>query len=83
MMIKFGFIIRDCIDTLIFNWDFFYFQVLRGYTKEHHELMDLAISGHITHGSGMKSPEFKQFLDQFPPWSYPVGWTSSYKSFKF
>ena len=45
--------------------------------------MDLAISGHITHGSGMKSPEFKQFLDQFPAWSYPVGWTATYKSFKF
>ena len=45
--------------------------------------MDLAISGHITHGSGMKSPEFKQFLDQFPSWSYPVGWTATYKSFKF
>lgn len=65
-------------------WQFWVeFQVPRSYTKEHHDLMDLAISGHITHGSGMKSPEFKQFLDQFPAWSYPVGWTATYKSFKF
>ena len=64
-------------------YEFWKFQVPRSYRKENYELMDLAISGHITHGSGMKSPEFKQFLDQFPAWSYPVGWTATYKSFKF
>ena len=47
------------------------------------ELLDLALVGHYTHGSQMKSAQFKQFLGQFPGWSYPVGWTAAYKSYKF
>ena len=46
-------------------------------------LMDMAVTGHIVHGNEMKSAEFKRFLAQFPEWSYPVGWTASYKMFKF
>ena len=47
------------------------------------ELLDMALVGHYIHGSQMKSAQFKQFLSQFPGWSYPVGWTASYKSYKF
>lgn len=47
------------------------------------ELIDLAITGHHLHGSQMKSTQFQQFLSQFPGWSYPVGWTAAYKSYKF
>ena len=46
-------------------------------------LLDMAVTGHIVHGNEMKSAEFKRFLAQFPEWSYPVGWTASYKNFKF
>ena len=46
-------------------------------------LLDMAVTGHIVHGNEMKSAEFKRFLAQFPEWSYPVGWTASYKMFKF
>ena len=47
------------------------------------ELLDMVLVGHYIHGSQMKSAQFKQFLSQFPGWSYPVGWTASYKSYKF
>lgn len=47
------------------------------------ELLDIAITGHHLHGSQMKSPQFQQFLSQFPGWSYPVGWTAAYKAYKF
>ena len=50
---------------------------------DHHDLLDIAINGHILHGNGMKSPAFKEFLSQYPAWSYPVGWTASYKMYKF
>jgi len=59
------------------------FKTPRGYMAEHHDLMDIGINGHILHGNGMKSPAFKEFLAQFPAWSYPVGWTASYKMYKF
>lgn len=57
--------------------------VPRDYTPEKHDLVDMALTGHIIHGNDMKSPDFKKFLAQFPGWSYPVGWTASYKAFKF
>ena len=47
------------------------------------ELLDMALVGHYIHGAHMKSAQFSQFLQQFPGWSYPVGWTASYKSYKF
>eukprot|EP00092_Neocalanus_flemingeri_P002862 GFUD01003060.1.p1 GENE.GFUD01003060.1~~GFUD01003060.1.p1 ORF type:complete len:914 (+),score=90.26 GFUD01003060.1:82-2823(+) len=47
------------------------------------ELLDMAITGHYLHGSQMKSAQFTQFLSQYPGWSYPVGWTASYKGYKF
>ena len=47
------------------------------------ELVDMVLVGHHIHGSQMKSAQFKQFLAQFPGWSYPVGWTAAYKSYKF
>jgi len=47
------------------------------------ELLDIVLVGHYIHGSQMKSAQFKQFLSQFPGWSYPVGWSASYKSYKF
>ena len=62
---------------------FQFFQVPRSYIKENDDLLDLSIAGHHLHGHEMKGPEFKKFLDQYPPWSYPVGWTASYKSYKF
>ena len=58
-------------------------QVPRGYIADHHDLMDIAINGHIIHGNGMKSPAFSEFLRQYPAWAYPVGWTASYKLYKF
>ena len=61
----------------------FSFQVPKDYISEQHDILDLAITGHIIHGNGMKSTEFKTFLNQYPDWSYPVGWTSSYKAFVF
>ena len=66
------------------NLEFFSsFQVPKDYTAEKHDLVDLAVTGHIIHGNGMKSGDFKTFLAQYPEWSYPVGWTASYKSFVF
>jgi len=50
---------------------------------EGNELLDMAITGHFIHGQQMKSAEFLKFLDQFPGWSYPVGWTAYYKAYKF
>jgi len=47
------------------------------------ELLDMAVTGHYLHGSQMKSPQFSKFLSQYPGWSYPVGWTASYKGYKF
>lgn len=47
------------------------------------ELIDIAITGHHLHGPQMKSSGFQEFLDQFPGWSYPVGWTAAYKAYKF
>ncbi len=41
------------------------------------------ILGHHLHGPQMKSGQFKAFLAQYPGWSYPVGWTAVYKSYKF
>lgn len=58
-------------------------QVQKDYVKEKHDLVDLAVTGHIIHGNGMKSANFKTFLAQYPDWSYPVGWTASYKAFVF
>ena len=58
------------------------FQVPRTHMKTD-DLVDLAVTGHVVHGNEMKSPEFKAFLATFPDWSYPVGWTASYKAFKF
>ena len=60
-----------------------FLQTPRGFMGEHHDVMDMVVAGHVTHGNGMKSPAFKEFLSQFPAWSYPVGWTSSYKMYKF
>ena len=59
------------------------FQVPKDYMAVHHDIVDLAVTGHIIHGNGMKSGDFKTFLAQFPEWSYPVGWTASYKAFVF
>jgi len=65
-------------------WTFWLdFKVHKDYIPEKHNVMDLAITGHIIHGNGMKSSDFKAFLSQYPDWSFPVGWTSSYKSFVF
>ena len=50
---------------------------------EGNELVDVAVTGHHLHGTQMKSNDFQQFLDQFPGWSYPVGWTATYKAYKF
>lgn len=50
---------------------------------EDNELIDIAIAGHHLHGPQMKSGQFKAFLGQYPGWSYPVGWTAVYKSYKF
>ena len=47
------------------------------------DLMDLSAVGHFIHGNEMKSPEFKTFLSRFPEWSYPVGWSASYRGYKF
>ena len=47
------------------------------------EMLDMALVGHYIHGANMRSAQFNQFLEQFPGWSYPVGWTASYKSYKF
>ena len=47
------------------------------------ELVDVAVTGHHLHGTQMKSNDFQRFLDQFPGWSYPVGWTATYKAYKF
>jgi len=47
------------------------------------ELLDMAVTGHYLHGSQMKSAQFTKFLSQYPGWSYPVGWTASYKGYKF
>lgn len=58
-------------------------QVPKDFTFEKHDIVDLAVTGHILHGNGMKSGEFKTFLAQYPDWSYPVGWTASYKAFVF
>ena len=58
-------------------------QVPKDYISEKHDIIDLVVAGHVIHGNGMKSTEFKTFLSQFPDWSYPVGWTSSYKAFVF
>lgn len=59
------------------------FKVPRGHIVQHHDLLDISIAGHFIHGNAMKSSTFKEFLAQFPAWSYPVGWTVSHKSFKF
>ena len=65
-------------------WQFWLqFKVPKDYTAEKHDIVDLAVTGHIIHGNGMKSGDFKTFLAQFPEWSYPVGWTASYKAFVF
>ena len=58
-------------------------QVQKDYVKEKHDLVDLAVTGPIIHGNGMNSANFKTFLAQYPDWSYPVGWTASYKAFVF
>ena len=58
-------------------------QVPRGYISSQHDLLDISVNGHVIHGSGMKSPAFRDFLAQYPAWSYPVGWTASYKMYKF
>jgi len=50
---------------------------------EGNEMLDIAVAGHHLHGTQMKSADFKGFLDKFPGWSYPVGWTSAYKAYKF
>lgn len=50
---------------------------------EGNELLDIAVTGHHIHGPQMKSTQFKLLLDQFPGWSYPIGWTATYKAFKF
>ena len=50
---------------------------------EGNELVDMAVTGHFLHGSQQQSGELKQFLQQFPGWSYPVGWSSVYKAYKF
>ena len=66
------------------SWEFWIeLKVPRVHTKEKDPLADVVMVGHIMHGTEMKSKEFKSFLAQFPEWSYPVGWTAIYKSFKF
>jgi len=50
---------------------------------EGNELLDIAVTGHHIHGPQMKSSQFSTFLDQFPGWSYPVGWTAAYRAYKF
>ena len=55
----------------------------KDYISEKDDIVDLVVAGHVIHGNGMKSTEFKAFLNQIPEWSYPVGWTSSYKAFVF
>jgi len=50
---------------------------------EGNELLDMAVTGHHIHGPQMKSSQFKEFLAQFPGWSYTVGWTAAYKAYKF
>jgi len=65
------------------TWDFWLqFEVPRSYYPAE-DLVDLAVTGHIIHGAEMKSTKFKEFLSQFPGWSYPVGWTAAYKAYKF
>ena len=47
------------------------------------DLVDLVAVSHNVHGNDMKTGDFKKFLAQFPSWSYPVGWSASYRAYKF
>lgn len=66
------------------SWEFWLeLKFPKAHTMGADPILDMAVTGHIVHGNEMKSADFKKFLAQFPIWSYPVGWTASYKSFKF
>jgi len=65
------------------SWDFWLdLEVPRSH-YEGNELLDMVATGHHIHGPQMKSTQFKLFLNQFPGWSYTVGWTAAYKAYKF
>eukprot|EP00096_Caligus_rogercresseyi_P010754 TRINITY_DN4013_c0_g1_i1.p1 TRINITY_DN4013_c0_g1~~TRINITY_DN4013_c0_g1_i1.p1 ORF type:complete len:900 (-),score=145.35 TRINITY_DN4013_c0_g1_i1:1936-4635(-) len=64
-------------------WEFWLeFQVPKSYTSDR-DLVDIALTGHIIHGNHMQSPHLKELLQSFPSWTYPLGWTATYKAFKF
>eukprot|EP00094_Tigriopus_californicus_P008285 TCALIF_07981-PA protein Name:"Similar to ermp1 Endoplasmic reticulum metallopeptidase 1 (Xenopus laevis)" AED:0.31 eAED:0.31 QI:0/0.9/0.90/0.90/1/1/11/658/673 len=66
------------------TWEFWIeLKVPRTFVAGVSPFLDLAVTGHYLHGHSMKDVNFKRFLAQFPDWSFPVGWTASYASYKF
>ncbi|XP_040581648.1 endoplasmic reticulum metallopeptidase 1 [Lepeophtheirus salmonis] len=64
-------------------WEFWLeFKVPKSYSPDR-DLVDISVTGHIIHGIHMQSPDLQELLQYFPSWSYPLGWTATYKAFKF
>ncbi|XP_044738212.1 endoplasmic reticulum metallopeptidase 1-like isoform X2 [Chrysoperla carnea] len=46
-------------------------------------ILDITLTGHLTHDDKLQTPAYKIFLSKFPKWTQTIAWISSYKSWVF